>query len=339
MSSPSRNLSFVFLAVALAISACDAKSTGNDGGESRTLIVYSGRSESLVGPLLDMFEAETGIRTEVRYGGTSELAATLLEEGANSPADVFLSQDAAALGALSASNRFLVLEPELLETVPAHFRSPRGDWIGLSGRARTVVYEPSRIAVAELPASLEALADEAYRGRFGVAPTNGSFQAHMTVYGVAAGEEALDRLLTAMAGNDPQAYPKNSAIVEAVIAGEIDFGLVNHYYLWRAKKEDPTVTARNFFMSGPASSFINAAGVGVLSESPEARRLVAYLLSEEAQRYFSEQTYEYPLAGSVPPSVQLPPLASVGTPDVDYAKVSAGLESTLQAIDRSGLIR
>jgi iron(III) transport system substrate-binding protein len=339
MSSPGRRFAILLLSVVLAAVGCGRQSPESEAASHRALIVYSGRSEALVGPLLAAFERESGVRTEVRYGGTSELAATILEEGDNSPADLFLSQDAAALGALSGAGRLKVLDLELLERVPRRYRSNRDDWVGTSGRARTVVFEPSRISAADLPDSLEAVGLPAYRGRFGVAPTNGSFQAHMAVYRVLHGAEALERLLAGIAANEPQTYPKNSAIVEGVIAGEIDFGLVNHYYLWRAKREDPSVTARNHFMTGPGASFVNTAGVGVLSDRPEARELVVYLLSEAAQRYFTEETYEYALAGSVPQSVELPPLDEVGSPDLDFAAVSAALEETLLAIDRSGLIR
>lgn len=329
---------FLVLAVAASLACAGAGREDAAPGES-PLVVYSGRGESLIGPLLGRFEEQSGVDVEVRYGGTSELAATLFEEGDNSPAHVFISQDAAALGALSAAGRLQALGDEILAAVPRRYRSARDDWVGLSGRARTVVYEPSRIEATELPASLEAVGSTEYRGRFGIAPTNGSFQAHMAVYQVVAGEEALEELLGAMAANDPQIYPKNSAIVEGVIAGEIDFGLVNHYYLWRAKQEDPSVTARNFVMTGPGSSFVNVAGIGIISDRPEALELVGFLLSDDSQSYFSEQTYEYPLTSSVAPSVALAPLGEVDSPQVDFAQASESLEETLAAIDRSGLIR
>lgn len=314
--------------------------TTSAADRTRSLVLYSGRSESLVAPLLEEAERAVGVEIEVRYGDTSELAATILEEGDGSPADIFLSQDAAALGALSAAGRFKVLPGELLEAVPSRFRSERGDWVGLSGRARTLVFEPSRIAESELPRSLEEIGEERFRGRFGLAPTNGSFQAHMAVYRAVNGAEALDALLASLAANEPQFFPKNSAIVEAVIAGEIDFGLVNHYYLWRAVTEDPSVTASNFFVpEGQASSFINVAGAGVLSGRPEALELVAYLLSQPAQDYFARETYEYPLVVSATPSVDLPPLAEVRSPELDFSRVSAVFEETLGAIDRAGLIR
>jgi iron(III) transport system substrate-binding protein len=271
--------------------------------EQPRLVVYSGRSESLIGPLLELFEEEQRVELAVRYGATSELTATLLEEGSKTPADVFISQDALALGALAAAG--------LLEPV-----------------------DPG------VPRSLDEIVAPRFRGRYGVVPTNGSFQAHMAVYGAVAGAEALGQLLAGMTANDPRRYPKNSAVVEAVISGEIDFGLVNHYYLWRAKTEDPALTARNFFMTeGDASSFINIAGIAALSENPLAQRLIEFLLSEPSQRYFAEETFEYPLVPGVPPSAALMPLSEVRSPEIDFGEVSAVLAETLNEISRSGLVQ
>jgi iron(III) transport system substrate-binding protein len=308
--------------------------------EQPRLVVYSGRNESLIGPLLELFEQEQRIDLAVRYGATSELTATLLEEGSKTPADVFISQDALALGALAAAGLLEPLDPGILRRLPERFRSPSGLWGGLSGRARTLVYAPERIGVDELPRSLDELVAPRFKGRYGVAPTNGSFQAHMAVYGAVAGAEALGQLLTGMTANDPRRYPKNSAVVEAVISGEIDFGLVNHYYLWRAKSEDPSVTAENFFMAeGEASSFINIAGIAALSENPLAQRLIEFLLSEPSQHYFAEETFEYPLVPGVPPSAALMPLSEVRSPEIGFGEVSAVLAETLNEISRSGLVQ
>jgi iron(III) transport system substrate-binding protein len=327
------------LLVALAALACGGPRPEATEG-ARELIVYSGRNEALVGPLLERLSAATGIELKVRYASTSELVATLLEEGDATPADVFVSQDAAALGALSAAGMLRPLGDEILERVEPRFRSPRGDWVGISGRVRCLVYAPERISVDELPRSLAAVAEPRYRGRFGLAPTNGSFQAHMAVFGVSEGREALVGLLAGLAANQPARYAKNSAIVEGVIAGEIDFGLVNHYYLWRARQEDPAVTALNFFQpEGKASSFINLAGAAVLNDSSAAAELVAFLLSDEAQAYFASETFEYPLAGSVAAAPELVDLDTISTPAVDYGMVSDALPDTLAAIAESGLVQ
>lgn len=337
----------IFSAVlCLALAACGGTSpAGEDSAsqsadESSPVTVYSGRNESLVGPILERFTVVTGIPVEVRYGGTAELAATLLEEGPATPAEVFISQDAAALGAVAGEGMLRALPADLLDRLPARFADPAGRWVGLSGRARVLVYNPEAITPEELPQTLDEVTDPRYRGRFGVAPLNASFQAHMAVYRALEGAPALDELLAGMVANEPRRYPKNSAIVAAVIAGEVDFGLVNHYYLWRALKEDPEAPGRNYFQpGGGASSFVNVAGAGVLADRPEAVELVRFLLSDEAQRYFAEETFEYPLVAGVEPVTDLQPLAELETPDIDYAAVAAELPATLSAIDASGLVQ
>jgi len=321
-----------------------AKPHGTVTGEAGVVTVYSGRNESLVGPALARFTEATGIEVEVRYGETAELAATLLEEGEATPADVFISQDAGALGALAGAGLFRPLPADLVARVPAVYADPEGLWVGISGRARTVVYNPERISADELPKTLEEVTDPRYKGRFGVAPLNGSFQAHMAVYRVLEGAEALDELLAGMVANEPRRYPKNSAIVEGVLAGEVDFGLVNHYYLWRALDENPDAPGVNYSMPGGgasdsgASGFVNIAGAGVLSDDESGVELLRYLLSEDAQRYFADETFEYPLVAGVEPSVELTPLADLNTPDVNFHQVSEVLEPTLEAIQASGLI-
>ena len=307
--------------------------------EQATVVVYSGRNESLIGPLLEDFKSDKGIEVRVRYADTAELTAVLLEEGANTPADLFISQDAAALGALSKAGRLESIPTEILSRVPLRFQSLQSDWVGLSGRARTVVYNTEVTRPEDLPQSLEEVAHPRFKGKFGVAPTNGSFQAHMAVYSVVAGREALGALLGGMTANEPLRYPKNSAIVEAVIAGEVEWGLVNHYYLLRALAENPDAPAANFYMpDATASSFVNLSGAGLLKQSAAANALLEFLLSDAAQRYFAQETFEYPLVPGIDSSVELEPLEALRTPDVDFGAVSNVFEETLEQISESGLV-
>jgi iron(III) transport system substrate-binding protein len=336
--------SALLLASAWSCSRPESRTEGpqaSSGSEAAgTVVLYSGRAESLIGPLLERFERDTGIAVEVRYAGTPELAATLLEEGARTPADAFLSQDAAALGALSRAGLLRPIETSLLDRVAAEMRSDRGDWVGVSGRARVVVYGTERMTETDLPQDLQQVVDPKYRGRFGVAPANASFQAHLAALRAVAGAEALDRWLAGLVANEPRRYANNRAIVDAVVAGEIDFGLVNHYYLWQALRERPDAPVANFFMpAGDASSFVNVAGIGLLSDEPAAVRLVEYLLGDEAQRYFAEETFEYPLARGARPAVDLPPLEQLPVARVDFGALSDNLEPTLRAIERSGLLQ
>ncbi len=335
------------LAVLLALlGACAPPQDGGEPASETTaaaapsedvVVVYSGRNKSLIGPLLERY---TGAKVEVRYAGTAELAATLLEEGDVTPCDLFIGQDAAALGALSARGLLKPLPEDVLARVPARYASPQGDWVGLSGRARTVVYNTERVRVEDLPQSLEEVGDERYRGRFGIAPVNASFQAHMAVYYAVHGAEATTELLQSIAANEPQRYPKNSPIVEAVLRGEIDWGLVNHYYLWRALKEDPDAPGANYLMpEGEVSSFVNLAGAGVIDDRPAVLDLVAFLVSDEAQRFFAEETYEYPLVEGVEASVDLEPLGEQMSGQIDFGAVSDALEPTLELIASTGVLQ
>lgn len=214
---------------------------------SGDLTIYSGRSESLVGPLIDRFEQETGLNVEVRYGDTAEMAATILEEDANSPADIYYGQDAGALGALAKAGRLSPLPENLLNSVEARFRSPEGLWVGTSGRARTIIYNPTTLTEAALPDDLFGFCAPEWQGKLGWAPTNGSFQAFITALRVTKGEERAREWLTCLQANQPLVYPNNAAIVTAVGAGEISAGFVNHYYLLNFLKEDPNFPGRNYY--------------------------------------------------------------------------------------------
>jgi iron(III) transport system substrate-binding protein len=311
-------------------------STAPAGDQSVTL--YSGRNEKLIAPLLLQFTQKTGIKVQARYGETAEMAATLLEEGSRTPAGLFLAQDAAALGAVTKAGLARPLPEEVTSRIAARFIGPEKKWIGVSGRARTIVYNPKKLKPEQLPQSLEEVGNRRYRGRWGVAPLNASFQSQMAVYHALNGPDALDRLLQAMVANQPRRYPRNGAIVDAVAGGEIDWGLVNHYYAWEAKKDRPDLSVENFFMpKGDASSFVNVAGVALLSDDPDALELVKFLVSDEAQRYFAEKTFEYPLVSTVQPVTALQPLDQLRTPDIDFARVSEVLPETLSKISASGL--
>ncbi len=312
--------------------------------EGVALTVYSGRNESLIGPILQQFTEDTGIAVEVLYGGTSAVANQILTEGENSPADVFIAQDGGALGALAAAEMVHKLPEATLErVVDEAFASPDGVWVGLSGRARVLVYSPETLEELglELPASILELTEEQWRGQVGWAPTNASFVSNVTAMRTLAGEEETAAWLAGMLANDVQAYPKNTPIVQAVIDGEVAVGLVNHYYLFRFLAEDPDIIATlHFFPGGDLGSLINVAGAAILKSTDQpydALALVDYLLSDRAQEYFATTTYEYPLVDTVEPSVDLPALADIEAPDIDLSDL-ADLQGTLEMIEESGAL-
>lgn len=306
------------------------------------LIIYSGRSESLVGPIIDQFRERTGIAVEVRYGSTAEMAATLLEEGDASPADVFFAQDPGGLGAVANAGLLAPLDADLLTRVDSRFASPDGLWVGVSGRARVVVYNTSALSPADLPGDLWGFTEPEWQGRIGWAPTNGSFQAMVTAMRVSWGEEQTREWLAGIIANDPVAFDGNTPIVAAVGAGEVEVGFVNHYYLYRfLAEEGEGFAARNHFLpDGGPGSLVMAAGAGRLasSDNPEAAaQFLDFLLSPEAQQYFADQTYEYPLIAEARPTTGLAALTDLNAHPVDMADL-ADLEGTIRLLQEVGAL-
>ena len=314
--------------------AAPEASSSDDPGK---LVIYSGRSESLVDPIIQQFKGATGIDVRVKYAGTSALAATLLEEGKNSPADVFYAQDPGGLAAVS--EMMVALPGDVIAITPEWARSNDGSWVGITGRARVVAYNTEKLTEDDLPDDLWGFTEPLWKGRVGWAPTNGSFQAMVTALRVGWGEESTEQWLRAMLDNDVQTYPKNTPQVAAAAAGEIDVGLVNHYYLYRfIAEEGEEFPARNAHLraAGPGA-IVLVSGVSILktADNPEnAEAFVRFLLSKVAQQYFAGSTFEYPMVEEVRPSVLLTPLAEIGQPDITLADLAdlAGTQDLLQKV-------
>ena len=282
---------------------------------AETLIVYSGRSKSLVEPIIKQFEKETGIQVKVSYGNTTQLAVTLLTEGDKSPAALFWAQDAGALGAVSKKAMFEKLPESILTKVPSNFRDAGGFWVATSGRARVLAYSPERVKTEALPESVFDLTQPIWKGRVGWAPTNASFQAFVTALRAQVGEERTAEWLRGMKANGAKKYAKNTPIIEALAAGEIDLGLPNHYYLLRFKKGNSKFpVAQTFFKADDPGNLVNIAGIGLLKSSENkvaALKLVEFLLSTKAQQYFTSDVFEYPVIEGVIPNANLLPLSEL----------------------------
>lgn len=327
----------------LALSAVFAAIAAACGSDDDALVVYSGRTSNLVQPLLEQFHEDTGIRIQVRYGTSAGIAALILEEGDNSPADVVFLQDPGALGALSAEGRLTQLPDSVLDRVDSRFSAANGQWVGTSGRARTVVYNREAIdPAADLPDSILDFTDPQWKGRIGWAPPNGSFQAFVTAMRVLIGDEATKEWLEGILANDVRAYANNITTVSAAARGEIDVGFVNHYYLERfLEEEGEGFGARNYFIgNGDPGALILTAGAGIMDTSDkkdDAERFIEYLLEAEAQQYFSDETKEYPLAAGVSPGGDLPPISTLNPPDVDLSNLE-DLRGTLDLLREVGAL-
>ena len=305
--------------------------------------LYSGRNETLVGPLIEEYAEETGTSIDTRYGGTGELAATILEEGVDTPASLFFSQDAGALGLLADEGRLETLPAELLDRVEERFRDPEGRWVGVTGRARVLAYNTDTVAADDLPASVRDLTDPAWAGRLGWAPENASFQAFITAFRLIDGDDAVRGWLEAMIANGTVNFAdSNSAIVQAIGNGEIDAGLVNHYYVYAVGREagEDFPVANHFFAAGDPGSLINVAGIGLIEGADEADPALAFadfLLSNEAQEYFTTETFEYSLVEGIAAPEGLIPLSEIGHPDIELGDL-ADLRGTLDLLSEVGLV-
>ena len=305
-------------------------STNPCDGASGSLTVYSGRSEKLVADLFTQFTADTGITVEARFGDSGELAGQILTEDSATPADVFFSQDAGALGAVSQAGLFGQLPVSTLDRVAPEFRSTANDWVGASGRVRVIVYNPDLVATP--PTSVDDLLDPAWKGKIGFAPTNASWQSFVTALRVIRGDDAAREWLVGFAANEPVAYEKNAAVRDAVNAGEVALGLVNHYYLFEkiAAEGAEAVVAKNQYLPGDIGGLVNVAGAGVLGNSDNAQAaqcFVSYLVSDAGQGYFVEKSFEYPLVEGIAQVDGQPAFDELNPPAIDLSDLSSIAET------------
>lgn len=330
------------LVLVLVLSACQTDApdrTDTDG----PLIVYSGRSQSLVDALVERFERQTGLEVEVRYGSDAEMIALLGEEGAQSPADVFWANTTGALGA-AGTRGLLAPLPDSLTRRPEAFVPSSGTWVPVTVRFRTLAYNTEALSPDELPASvLDLPGQERLRGRVGWTPTYSSFQDFVTALRLTEGEEAAADWIRGMEALGAQAYASNTPMLQALAAGEIDAALTNHYYILRQTESTSEVPlGTHFFAPGDAGNLALVTGAGVLetSDQPEtAHRFLSFLLSDEAERYAADEVYEYPVVdlGALPDYLLPFDEARRLSPSFDFERLRE-LEPTLDLLRNQELL-
>lgn len=349
MPAPRALLALTALAAAggLLLTGC---ATGTEAGatpdEAETsdgqVTLYAGRDEALIAPLVEQFTEATGITVDVRYAGTPELAALLLEEGDRSPADVFLSQDAGALGAIAAAGLTVTLPDDIADSIPAGFTSQDGSWVGVTGRARVIAYDGEKLTEDEVPDTVLDLVDPEWSARVGFPPGNASFQSFITALRVLEGEDAAEEWAAGIAANAPVLTEKNGATLELVEAGQLDLALINHYYWYQLADEKGAdqMRARLKFLPGDPGGIVNVTGAAILTGGagdPDAEALVAYLVSDAAQQYFVEQTHEYPLLPGIDAPEGLPALEDLVNAELDLSDLESVAESQ-ELLARVGLL-
>lgn len=310
---------------------------------AQSLTLYVGRGEAFAGPILERFTQDTGIQVEIRYGSTAELAVLLTEEGAASPADGFWAQDAGALGALEKAGLLAAVPGSLVGNVAYKNVHPSLEWVAITARNRVLAYSTERVTVDELPASILDLVNPIYKDRVAWAPGNASFQSFVTALRVSYGEDAARSWLEGMIANGARTYSNNGGQLTGVASAEVDFALVNNYYLMRSLASDPAFpVAQTFFADGDIGNLANVTGVGVLASSDAQdlmHQLIAYLLSDEAQAYFTNDQYEYPITMTATPyaGLESTSVVTAASPLVDLTSID-DLEGTLELLREVGLL-
>lgn len=330
----------VVAAAALAAALMTGCSSDEQASDVTELTIYSGRSEAFISSFFAEWESSSGIKLNVRYGDSAELAAQILEEGSNSPADLFLSQDAGSLGAITKANLFITLPAGVAQDIPANFIAANRNWVGVTGRARVFAYNPTLLT--QLPTSITDLTDPRFKGKIGIAPINASFQAFITAMINAKGEAFTQSWLEAVKANDARIYPRNSAIVEALDRGEIAIGLTNHYYVWEvAEGLGREINVKNgFFVPGDLGNMINVSGAGILASSKKfaaAQDLINFLTSATTQQQFVAQTHEYSLITGAPAPTGVPKIEEIGAPSVDLDALQ-DIQRTQDLLVKVGLL-
>ena len=309
------------------------------------LVVYSGRSERLIKPVLDGFQAKTGIQVELLSSGTTELVNRLQAEGERTPADVFITNDAGSLERARELNLLRPLNlPEVDRAIPPQFRAPDNSWVGISGRFWIVVYNTQQVKPDQIT-SLFDLADPRWKDKIAI-PNAGSeyLQAGVSIIKATYGNERTKQFLAGLKANaGSQVYQKSSQIVEAVAKGQVAAGIVNHYYIYRHLAAQPTAPIAALMPDQQESgmgAIMNVAGVGITrhtSRLDNAKRLVEYLVAEAGQRFFAELNKEYPLGTTVQADPALADRQSFRVAMVPLARLAELREPTITLIEEVGL--
>ena len=303
---------------------------------SGELTVYSGRGEFLVGELVEYIDDQyDDFSLTVRYAGSTDLVNQIVNESDGSPADVFYSVNAGALGALADAGRARSLPSSLTDLVRGEFHTDR--WIGTSGRARTVPYNTEALGESDIPTDVMAFPTE-FDGDLGWAPSYGSCQAFVTAMRLIEGEDATREWVESVVDGGITAYADEFAACQAVADGEIDAAFANHYYIQRVLDGSPDASLAAAFTRGDAGAMFNVAGAAVVDTATDAtlaENFVRHLLSAEAQDYFARTTFEYPLIPDVEPIGDLPTIDELDVPDIDLAALS-DLEPTIDLMRDAG---
>jgi iron(III) transport system substrate-binding protein len=331
------------VAAALSVIAVVASATAcssDDGGDE--LLIYNAQHESLTKEWIDAFTKETGIKVTYRQGGDTELGNQLIAEGDSSPADVFLTENSPAMAAVEDAGLFADVDAATVEQVPAEYRPSTNKWTGVAARTTVFAYNTQKLQQGQLPRSIMDLQQPEWKGRWGAPPPKADFQAIVSAMLQLTGEQATSAWLTGMKAN-ATLLQDNIATLRAVNDGEIDGGIIYHYYWFRDQaktKEISANTALHYFRNEDPGAFISISGGGVLESSKkkdQAQQFLKFVTSKTGQEVLEKGTsFEYPVASGVPANPALPALDTLQAPKVDPSTLDAAKVTDLMT--KAGLL-
>ncbi len=343
----------LMLLLALVVSACGtaqepaptepASPVVEEAGVSGDLVIYSGRSEALIQPVIDAFKAKyPDVNVLLKAGSNSELANALIEEKANPQADVFITTELFTVQSLTGEGVFQSYVPAGAEQLPAEFLGTDHLWTGLTRRVRVIIYNKDLVSEDELPTSIFDLTDPKWQGQIAAAgSTNGGMQAQIAAMRQLLGDEATEEWLTGLIANEVTFFGGHTDVRKAVGAGEFKLGLVNHYYYHLQLAETGNVGV--IFPDqgeGQVGLFSNATAAAVVNGAQHvdaAQAFLDFLVSADGQKLFAEQNYEYPLLPGVAIKDGMQPLESFRLADVDVVTAALDFDATFELIEQVGL--
>jgi iron(III) transport system substrate-binding protein len=322
------------VALVAGVTACgdDSDSSGNSAsgsGGTAELTLYNAQHEDLMVLMVDAFTKQTGIKVKIRSGDDLEMANQLVQEGKASPADVFVTENSPAMTLVDSRSGFATLEDSTMAQVPARYAPANKHWVGFAARATVLAYNTDKLTTAQLPASIMDLADPKWKGKVGYSPTGADFQAIVSAVVALKGEAAGKAWLEALKTN-AVAYKGNSRVMKAVNDGDIEAGVIYHYYWYQDQAEsgaNSDSVRLHFFGNQDPGAFTSVSGAGVLASSKhaeEAQKLVAFLTGKEGQQVLADSAaLEYTVGSDVPANKALKPLAELDAPEVDVTKLNS----------------
>ena len=324
-----RNRFSAMCSIALVISSVFAGSSAFAADNDDGIVIYNAQHENLVQSWVDGFTKETGIKVTLRNGGDTELGNQLVQEGSVSPADVFLTENSPAMTLVDNANLFAPLDADTLKQVPAAYRPAHGRWIGIAARSTVFVYNPSKISPAQVPTSLMDLAKPEWKGRWAASPSGADFQAIVSAMLSLKGEPATLDWLKAMKTNFV-AYKGNSTVLKAVNAGQIDSGVIYHYYYFvdQAKTgENSKNTQLHYFKHQDPGAFVSISGGGVLASSKhkaQAQAFIKWITGKAGQDILrTNNAFEYAVGVNAASNEKLVPLNKLEAPKVEPSTLNS----------------